>query len=132
MPGSVEQEIKYSEVGGIIEIIMDWTADASAATIPDTPTDIDIAGRLEYVTTNPGATKPSSNYDIDLKDEDGVDVMGSALDNRHDTNSEVAYPKDPDGDQIIGGVPVRGPLTLSISGNSVNSAVGRVRLTISR
>ena len=88
MPGTVTQSKKERE--GVIEITLDWTADASAATVPDTLIKWPIAGILCYVTTNPGTVAPQDNYDIVVEDKDGVDVMGGELDNRDTAKSEVA------------------------------------------
>lgn len=109
----------------VVKIV--WTADASAATVP--ATDITgIHGYLMKVVTDPGATAPTDDYDITLKDKsDGLqDCMNGAGSNRDTANSEVAYP--------IGGtgtVPAwcqADTHTFALAGNSVNSATGTVWL----
>ena len=130
MAGTVTQD--YKDRGGIAEIILNFTGDAAAATVPDTLIDRPIAGDLVKVTTNPGTPAPTANYDIALNDEDGVDVMGGALANRATATSEVAYPMDPAGAVYPSGVPVAGSLTMKITNQAVNSAKGKVRLTIRR
>lgn len=125
---SVTQERK--ERNGIVDITLDWTADDTDGSVPETETGWDIAGILQKVTTNPGATAPTDDYDIVLEDEDDVDVMGGAMANRDTANSEVAFPKEPAGTVNLNGVAVRGTLTFKLTNNSVNSATGKVRLTI--
>ena len=131
MAGSkVDQE--REERDGIVEITLDWTADDTDGSVPETIIDWPIAGILSYVTTNPGAPAPQDLYDIALEDEDGVDVMGGALDDRKTATGEVAFPKEPGATVNLNGVAVAGILTFGLTGNNVNSAVGRVRLTILR
>ena len=118
------------ERGGIVEITLDWIADDTNGSVPDTVIKWMIGGILKYVTTNPGATAPTDLYDIVLEDKDGVDVMGGALSDRKTATSEVAYPKEPGATVNLNGVPVLGQLTFKLTGNLINSAVGTVRLTI--
>jgi len=125
---SVVQDIK--ERDGIIDIMLDWLADDTDGSVPDTDIKWPIGGILSHVTTNPGATAPTDLYDIVLEDRDGVDVMGGALGNRATATSEVAYPKEPAGAVNMNGVPVLGELTFKLTNNSVNSALGTVRLTV--
>lgn len=79
-----------------------------------------ITGRVVAVRTNPGATAPSDNYDIDLL-VDSYDIMGAALDNRDTANTEWALP--------LLGTAVWEPIlrgdtvTVSSSGNTVKNAV---------
>lgn len=84
-------------------------------------------GAIWMVATDPGSTAPTDNYDIDLLDSTGVDIMGAELDDRDTANTEQAMP-------LIGsssGVrPVNGKLTLAISNNSVNSATGTIYIYI--
>ncbi|HUV78534.1 MAG TPA: hypothetical protein VMW06_10830 [Desulfobacterales bacterium] len=131
MAGSVVTQ-EREEREGIVEITLDWTADDTDGGVPETIINWPIAGILSYVTTNPGAPAPQDLYDITLKDEDGVDVMGGALDDRKTATSEVAFPKEPGATVNLNGVAVSGILTFGLTGNNVNSAVGRVRLTILR
>lgn len=99
-----------------------WQADAAGA-FADTALDHPINGRILLVDTAPGGTAPDDNYDIDLLNAEGVDVMGGALDNRDDTLTERVQPE-------VAGVtyeaPVRGCLTLNISGNAVNDSQGNI------
>jgi len=129
MAGSlVTQERKERE--RIVDITLIWRADDTDGSVPDTQIDWPIGGLLSSVTTNPGTPAPTALYDITLEDKDGVDVMGGALSNRADAASEVAYPKEPAGAVNLNGVAVCGALTFKLTNNSVNSAVGTVRLTM--
>lgn len=49
-------------------------------------------GYFLYAITDPGATTPDANYDVSIKDANGVDIFGQALYNRSDTATEVAEP----------------------------------------
>lgn len=76
---------------------------------------------LYQVITNPGSTAPTDNWDVVIANSDGVtDVLGSQCLNRDSTSSETCYP--------LNYYVVDGPLTMSISGNSVASATGVVKV----
>jgi hypothetical protein len=104
----------------------DWVADDTDGSVP-TDTVSGINGYIVRVVTDPGATAPTDDYDIELKDQWGCDVMGGALADRDTTATEQAMP-------IIGGSStgslVLDTLQLNISGNSVNSATGTVYVLI--
>lgn len=111
------------------------TGDSSDGSFPATDISATNMAYLEgkylvKVTTNPGTTAPTDNYDITITDANGVDIMGGTLANRDTSNSEEALP-------YIGGVaygptPIPGTLTLNITNNSVNSAGIVVELIFSR
>jgi len=97
------------------------TADAEAHTYPVTASNVDIDGYVFLVVTNPsGVTAPTDNYDITLTDSNGVDIMGGELLNRDETNSEQAVPLI---DGVFGSRFVKGPLTITITNDLVDSAV---------
>ncbi len=101
-------------------VTIDFTADAADGSIPDTT--FDVNGYLVQVTTNPGGTAPTDNWDIQVKDAEGGSLSGTSLDNRDTTNSETV---------VFSAPPLLyGTTTVTISGNSVNSATGRVVLLI--
>ena len=107
-----------------------WTADASAHTVPATDSLWAIDGYVVLVVTNPDDdAAPTDAYDITLTDADDCDVMGGTLTDRSDTDSEHAVPKI---GNVYGGRWVSGILTLNVSGNSVDSAVGTVAVYIQR
>ena len=68
----------------------DWTSNATGNVI--TKSDDPIAGTLLRVTTNPGATAPTDDYDITVTDEDDVDIAMGLLANRDTANTETVYP----------------------------------------
>jgi hypothetical protein len=106
--------------------VVDWTADAADATVPDTVLPA-IDGRLAEVTTNPGAVAPTDNYNVLLIDGEGADRLQGLGMNRDTANTETAP-------VVYSGSAVHPPagsweaLTLKIAGNAVNSATGRVIL----
>jgi hypothetical protein len=51
-----------------------------------------INGTILRVTTNPGSTAPTDNYDVTLLDEDGIDVLAGEGTDRDTTNSETFCP----------------------------------------
>ncbi len=52
----------------------------------------DLTGWIVIVETDPGATTPTDDYDITLINSNGRDVMGGALANRDETNTEAVLP----------------------------------------
>ena len=88
-----------------------------------------VNGFIVAVITDPGSTAPTDNYDIDLDDKYGVDVMGSELDNRDTANTEQAVP-------LVGSAYsrryVQGPLTVQVSNNSVNGATWDIYVLIEK
>ncbi len=82
----------YDDLGGIRKIIADWVSDDSTGAVSGTTKKI--TGTLIKGVTDPGATAPTDNYDINITDEEGVDVLAacqSTLANRDTANSEQAY-----------------------------------------
>ena len=81
--------------------------------------------KLWHVQTDPGTTAPTVNYDIVLKrgDTNGEDMMGGTLNNRHNSNTESAYPAT--------GTPIMDTdIFFALSGNSVNNGTGTVTIYI--
>jgi len=111
-------------------LTMTWTADAAAATVPDTVTSDNIDGYIIRVVTDPGATAPTDNYDITLTDANGVDVMGGTLADRDTANTEQTFPVLDSGTGATGPAFVAGTLTLTITNNAVNAATGAVIIYI--
>ena len=112
-----------------------WTADSGNASV--TSTNILALSDCQYtrgyitrIVTNPGATGPTDDLtDVTLLDADGVDVTGGALQNRDNTDSEIAYCLAPDGATIVYPYVVD-TLTLAVANNAVNSAVQAVVIYI--
>lgn len=125
MAGTVTYEIsKISK--NLTKVIFTCTADASAATFPATTTTDSFAGKLSRVVTNPGATAPQDNWDFTLADADGIDLLNSEGANRHTTTSQECFPKWPNAagsGYVYAAKPFHGTLTLTVSGNNVNSAI---------
>ncbi len=84
----------------------------------------DVNGVILRVTTNPGATAPTDNWDIALLDEDGIDVLGGDGVDRDTANSESFCPSVAFGDGFVP-VAVSGSLTLNIT-NAGDAKVGSV------
>jgi hypothetical protein len=89
------------------------------------------SGRIGYihkVTTDPGSTAPTDDYDITLTDDTtGADLMGGELANRDTANTEEAVPKV--GNAYAGNVAFTS-FTLNLTNNSVNAATGTVYVYI--
>ena len=101
------------------------TADAAAHTYPVTASDGNIDGYVFLVVTNPGTVGPTDNYDITLTDSEGIDIMGGELADRSNSAEEQAVPLI---GAVFGSRYVRGPLTVTITNNSVASAVVIIRI----
>jgi len=134
----------YNNFGGeldSISVMLTCTADASAATYPDatinsatTNLGFDPDGmyltRVEIV-GNTGGTEPTSDSDLYLYHKSGgvakaIDILdGNGVDQIDNDQNRVVYP-------AIDGQPaawkVTNDLTVTISGNSVNSAVTYITL----
>ena len=80
---------------------------------------------LHKVVTNPGSRAPADNYDIALLDEDGLDILSSAGDNRDTANAEAIIPA-----QITPPIG-KTNLTLTISNVVTDRGEGVVRLFLS-
>lgn len=134
----VDLEPAGISTGGKAKLLkFSWTADASDGTVPNTVTNDAITAAIRgmnvtQITTNPGTTAPTAGYDIAINDEDGIDIAGGVLANRSATVSERVVPKADEANSIFGPVLVNGTLTLAISGNVVNSAVGVVKVFLER
>lgn len=69
-------------------LVWDWTSNGSgAATLS-----VAFNGRIVRVTTDPGATAPTDDYDLTFVDEDGLDLFMGRGANRDTTNSEHFCP----------------------------------------
>lgn len=110
--------------GALRRIQIDWTADAAAATVPDTVLPA-IEGQILAIETNPGAVAPTDNYDVTLIDGEGVDKLAAAGVDRDTANTEQAAAAFTSSSIPIP-VDADNTLTLKIANNAVNSATGRV------
>ncbi len=138
MPGTITGTIERFEVGGrpSAKIILTCTADADAASYPATVINTleniakyDIRGMfLSEVKTIPGSTGPTDDTDFTITDEYGVDILGSRGTNAIDNATK---------NHIVAGVAsnyqpalITGNLTLTITNNSVKSAVVTIVLNL--
>lgn len=95
------------------------TADAADGSFPSYQTVKAVDGWVYLITTDPGSIAPTDDYDIIIKDREGVDISGGMLANRDESNSEQIIPKI---NNNYVSRRVYGPLTIEITNNSVNSA----------
>lgn len=103
--------------GSFPEVLLSDITKASGA-----PTNLNIQGAFVAIQTNPGATSPDDGYDIALNDADGLDRLGGSGTNRDTSSSERT---------LVSGIPIVAAdeaLTVSITGNTVNSATTTIRL----
>ena len=73
-------------VGSVKKITWSWTSDASGDA--DALTTTGYSGEIILLTTDPGATAPTDNYDVVINDADGEDVLLGAGANRDTANTE--------------------------------------------
>jgi hypothetical protein len=114
-----------------------WIGDAANGTVPSTATttaiDTDLAGWYVYaIETNPGAGPPTASYDIVINDAEGLDISGGMLADRSSTATEKITPRLDSTYNIFGGVLIDGALTLVITNQTQVSAVGTVKLLLSK
>jgi len=111
--------------GEMRTMVISWTAEADGSFVAAQTNAIN--GVIWWVETDPGATAPTAAYDITLKNADGLDVMGGKLADRSATATEGSQPYDAGGSVYLK-IPVRGPLTIAITNNIVNAAVGTITI----
>ena len=125
---------KLSLGPGKSAIVISWTADSSAATVPSfkigvltgntgesKPMMSECIGSYMYVgETVAGGTAPTNGYAITLKDASGLDLAGALL----GTLSSSAVQSFNFGNQTAGYPVVAGDITFALTGNLVNSATG--------
>jgi hypothetical protein len=81
-------------------------------------------GYIHKVTTDPGSTAPTDDYDITLTDDTtGADLLGGEGADRDTANTEEVVPKI--GNAYAGNVAFTS-FTLNLSGNTANGATGTV------
>lgn len=127
--GSVTQTAVQNIDETFVAITLAWTADTGGAldatALNASMKALAFGKYLIQAITVPGGRAPSSNYDITITDENGIDLMGGKMENRHTSNAEAAMP-------LYFSRPVYGSLTLNLSGNSVDRATGAVILQFSK
>lgn len=124
---SSQTETHITNLPGDVDVwTIAWTSDTDGSYTNYT-TEWNVDGYVFMVVTDPGATAPTGAYDITLNDSDGVDIMGGELGDLDASLTEQAVPKI---GNAYGTRFVKGPLVLTISNNSVDSAVGEVIIYI--
>lgn len=114
----------HKSFGTVRKITVEFTADAADASVPGLVLP-SFEGFLLGILTNPGSTAPTDNYDIALNDADGVDRLAGAGANRDTSTSELAAALFASSSARLP-VAVDDVLTLAITNNAVNSAVGKI------
>lgn len=117
---SATTTIRY-DVNGEKVVVINWTTDTDGSFSNYTTTE-PLNCRVDAVTTDPGSTAPTDNYDITLVDKDSLDLLQARGANRDTANTEIL-------NLLMDGAYreyfVDGPVTLTLSGNSVASATGK-------
>lgn len=133
MAGTVD--LVYRQItDSLIEVKATGTCEAAAATWPATVLshrpendNIDLTGwYLWLVTAWPGGTAPTDASDLTITDLDGIDILGGRGTNLLDATSltsTCAGTTTTDMPMLI-----TGPVTLNLSGNSVNAAIVYLKL----
>lgn len=97
--------------------------DTGKATWDDTVIPKRIQGEVICVDTVPGETNPQDNYDLYLKNAQGIDVMGGGINNRSTDTNQRGWPIATIGQStFLTTTPVDECLTVTMSGNNVNGA----------
>lgn len=118
---------RYLDLPGNVDIwVLDWTAHTDGSFTTAT-TRWAVDGYVFMVIVNPGATAPTAAYDVTLLDSDGMDIMGGELTDLSATVTAQFVPKI---NSVYGTRFVRGPLSMTLSGNSVNGAIGEIIIYI--
>ena len=112
-----------------IEIItFTWVGDSADGTLPSTVVpNGKVYGTLLRLVTDPGTPAPTALYDISVTDEDGLDVLGAAGQNRSATVTEEAELKMTTFQRVVANT-----LTFVLTGQAVLSAQGVARIYILR
>lgn len=129
------QTLDIDAKSGNATLTFTWTGAAAGGAVPNETTTTEITKAIKgmYITevrTNPGATAPTTLYDIVLNDADGIDLMGGTLADRSATVSERAIPALSTG--VYGATMITSTLTMVITNQAVNSATGTVKVYLSR
>ena len=116
-----------AQPAAVIEYTIAWVADAADGSVPTT-CDIN-PGKpyqwylFEYI-VDPGSPSPTADYDIQLVDENGYDASNGDLMNLSATvtlDGGFSHP-----------TALTGPVTFTLTNNSVNSAQGTLRVKVVR
>ncbi len=105
---------------GVTLVKFDWVSETQSAT---GTTEFAYSGKVLELVTDPGSAAPSDNYDVDIVDSDGVDVLAGQGQNRHTTTTQYVV----DSDSTPLGVVCDSILTLNI-GTAGDAKTGTVYL----
>ncbi len=108
--------------GKMVLLKFHCVGDSSNGTFPATSSAIATGGYITRVIVDPGSTAPTALYDITVTDETGADVMVGLLTNLSASVTKEVEPYYSDL-AIYGDKPFAVGLTLTISNNSVASAI---------
>lgn len=127
--GTVSTSWTHYPTHDVSILTVSWVGDATNGTVPATalPT---FQGWVFQFITDPGATAPTTLYDITLPDGDSLDVSGGTLMNRSATVTERAMPLI--ATSTYGAWWVDSALTFTLTNNSVVSATGTLKIYINR
>jgi len=117
---SVTQELY--RIGNLYRLELSWTANATGSVEGISTKQIN--GTIYGVETDPGTTAPTNSYDITLKDQYGLDIMGGALEDRSAEGTQFIQPYNATQGTYIS-MPNHGALDFSLSNNVVDSATGK-------
>ncbi len=119
-------------------VLIQCTADASDGSMSaalNTETMNALSGRLIYnVTAYPGGTAPTDESDLAIVDSRGKSLMtaaGNGLNFIDSTTLTEKYTENAEGNDHYQSVHKGFPLTFTITGNSVNSAIMNISLDVS-
>jgi hypothetical protein len=116
----------HETYGHVRRITVDFVASSTDGSVPDTVLPR-FEGRIAELTTNPGTTAPTDNYDLTLIDAEGADRLQGVGANRDTANTE-SVPVVYSGSTIHPPVGLWDVLTLKLANNAVNSATGRIQI----
>ena len=136
MAGTVIDNAAQRRRGRLCELEFQATADAADGTVPATASMVPIDGIVKRVVHVPGSTPLEDGVDVAINDENGIDILkgewttlntGAARDSPpHVFDAAGAAKEAPEG------IPVMGPLTLAITGNTTNGATGTFKVLFER
>lgn len=113
-----------SPINGVYAVTVTFVADAADGSVPTLnlartgPVLQNTDGLYIYeIDTDPGSPAPTDNWDITMVNSRGLDLMGGGCLNRDTSNSERCF-------AASANPPLNGNTTITITGNSVNSATG--------
>lgn len=120
------KQIGFSDHAPTLEVIVvDWTADTDGSVAFTSVGEV--CGILQRIVTDPGTPAPTDLYDIALEDEDAVDMLGGAGQNRSNTQTQEAEIKMSSFQRVVANFG-----TFKLTGNSVSGAKGIAKIYVLR